>query len=318
MKTLRYVSAQPASDYYTWQVEVMINNFMKYGINPNTIDVVCAIKGGHTPPNWRKLADTYNTVRFFFYEDDRVDSPYVSAVRPNILKKHFAAHPEMKEEAIFYHDCDIVFTQKPDWSAFVDDDTWYCSDARFYVGAEYIEGKKDGLYDRMCEIVGIDPEIPRMNELNSGGAQYIMKNIDAAFWQKVEDDSNNLYQFFLDHLKIFPETPKRHPIQKWTADMWAVLWGGFMMGQVRVVPEMEFCWATQELKLWQDRVIFHNAGVLNTEKDTKFYKGEYTGTLPYHIENTFDPNLATHYYVKEIQETAKVSCLIDHGVAAPA
>ena len=38
MKNLRYICVQPRILYYAWQVEVMINNFIKHGINPNNID----------------------------------------------------------------------------------------------------------------------------------------------------------------------------------------------------------------------------------------------------------------------------------------
>ena len=43
MKNLRYICVQPRILYYAWQVEVMINNFIKHGINPNNIDIVVAI-----------------------------------------------------------------------------------------------------------------------------------------------------------------------------------------------------------------------------------------------------------------------------------
>jgi hypothetical protein len=320
MKNLRYMCVQPTIDYYTWQVETVIHNFIKNGINPNNMDIVCAIRPGEgTPPSWRKLADHYNMVRFFFYEDTREPTPYISSIRPHVLKKHFLEHPYLTKDAIFYHDCDIIFTRPPDWSKFLDDELWYCSDTRFYIGAEYIEGKGFGVYDEMCKIVGIDPALPRREELNSGGAQYIMKNIDAAFWEKAERDSNALYRFFLKHLEEHPEVKKEdattekpayHPIQKWTADMWAVLWNGWYFGHdIRVVPEMEFVWATQEKKLWDERTIFHNAGVLNTDAERLFYKGQYHKNLPYNITNFVDPKLASFYYVEEIIETGKVSCL---------
>jgi hypothetical protein len=32
MKNLRFVCAQPAIPYYTWQVEVMIHNFIEMGV----------------------------------------------------------------------------------------------------------------------------------------------------------------------------------------------------------------------------------------------------------------------------------------------
>ena len=41
LRQLRFVSAQPATKYYAWQVEVMLNNFIEMGVNPNQIDVVC-------------------------------------------------------------------------------------------------------------------------------------------------------------------------------------------------------------------------------------------------------------------------------------
>lgn len=321
MRNLRYICAQPSSPYYLWQVETIIHNFAKHGINPNNLDIVCSIPpNGSAPEKWRKLADTYNTVRFFFYEDDRKDTPYVSSVRPNILKKHFAAHPEMKDEAIYYFDCDCIFTRQPDFSKFIDDDVWYGSDCRFYLGAEYIKGKGHGIYEKMCEIVGIDSLIPVKMELDSIGAQYIMKNIDAEFWQKVETDSDNLYKFFLEDLKIHPEVsekdatpenPQYHPIQKFTADMWAVLWNGYLRARdVRVDPYFEFCWGTQEKTKWDECVIFHNAGVLNTQADVWFYKGAYVnGELPYGIENFVDPKAASHWYLKEVLETGEISCL---------
>lgn len=312
MKKLRYICAQPAIDYYTWQVEVMIHNFIKHGINPNYIDIVCAIKDGHIPDAWRKLASTYNMVRFFFYNDNRINSVYISSVRPHILKQHFTQHPYLKDEVIFYHDCDMIFTRPPTWQEFLNDDTWYLSDTRFYIGAEYIKSKKFGIYEQMCKIIGISENIPEDNELNSGGAQYIMKNIDASYWDKVERDSETLYKYFQDHLKEHPQTPDYHPIQMWTADMWAVLWNAwYFKHETKVVSEMEFAWPTQGLDMWNKCTIFHNAGVVGDKHERLFFKGVYQQKLPYDIKlEDFDDKRGTIKYVEEILETKKNSCLI--------
>ena len=107
----------------------MINNFLKHGINPNNIDILVAWNPNDLTTSvqanvdaWDKLAAHYNQVRFFFYQDTR-EQPiyYISSVRPNILKQHFKAHPQLESEAIFYHDCDIVFTQTPNWIPFLND-----------------------------------------------------------------------------------------------------------------------------------------------------------------------------------------------------
>jgi hypothetical protein len=311
MKNLRYICVQPAIDYYAWQVEVMIHNFKKHGINPNNIDIICAIKNNHIPDKWKILAATHNNVRFFFYNDERVKPVYISSVRPHILRKHFAAHPELTKEAIFYHDCDIIFTKKPDWSKFLNDDIWYLSDTRFYISAQYIKSKKFGIYEKMCEIIGIPENVPEENELDSGGAQYIMKNVDATYWEKVEHDSEELYQYFLDHLKEHPQSPEYHPIQKWTADMWAVLWNGWYFGHTtKVVPEMEFAWPTQGLDMLEKCTILHNAGVVGDKNEKLFYKGAYQNKLPYDIKlEDYDNKRGTIQYVQEILETAAGSCL---------
>lgn len=314
MKIVRYMCAQPAIDYYTWQVEVMLLNFIKHGINPNHIDIVCGIKNGQIPDNWIKLANCYKFVRFFFYEDDRISPAYISSIRPNLLKKHFATFPELKDDIIFYHDSDMIFTRPvaPIISQFMNDDIWYCSDTRFYIGADYIKSKNHGIYEEMCKIIGIAENIPEDNEQNSGGAQYIMKNIDAEYWEKVERDSETLYKFFLEHLKEHPETSEYHPIQKWTADMWAVLWNAWYFGHsVKTPKELDFTWGTQSTSDWDKNLIFHNAGVLASEREKLFYKGDYIHKLPYQLDNFVADNMASHKYLQEIIETSERSCLIN-------
>ncbi len=310
MKNLRYICAQPAIDYYTWQVEVMINNFIKNGVNPNYIDIVCGINNNVVPDKWKTLAGTYNTVRFFFYNDTRQSPAYISSIRPNILKQHFAAHPYLKDEAIFYHDCDVIFTKAPNWNEFLDDDVWYLSDTRSYIGAEYIKSKRFGIYEKMCEIVGIPEHIPETNELDSGGAQYLMKNIDADYWEKVERDSETLYKYFQEHLREHPASKEYHPIQMWTADMWAVLWNAWYFNHsAKVIPEMDFAWPTQGLDMWNKCTIYHNAGVTN-DKERMFYKGIYQQIQPYGIKlEDYDDQRGSIKYVEAILETAKKTCL---------
>jgi hypothetical protein len=317
MKNLRYICVQPRLLYYAWQVEVMINNFLKHGINPNNIDILVAWNPNDltsTPENkepWDKLAAHYSSVRFFFYQDTR-QSPihYISSVRPNILKQHFKAHPQLESEAIFYHDCDIVFTKTPNWNRFLNDKVWYLSNTNSYINYDYIASKKHSVYEKMCEIIGINPIIPKLMNSNSGGAQYIMKEINTDYWEKVEKDSEQLfYQITQLNNQIKANTPKYHELQIWCSDMWAVLWNGWMLGnETKVVPEMDFSWATDHKRRWEETTIFHNAGV--TGNGAHFYKGIYQNQLPYNIEDTFDEQFCSKLYFNEIKETAAKSCLI--------
>lgn len=318
MKVLRYICVQPRILYYAWQVEVMINNFIKHGINPNNIDILVAWNPNDKtsePENveaWNKISSHYNMVRFFFYEDTRVKPiHYISSVRPNVLKQHFEAYPELANEAIFYHDCDIVFTKPPDFSKFLNDNIWYLSDTNSYINSSYILSKGQDVYDLMCDIIGLDKAIPKLMNSNSGGAQYLMKNVTAAYWEKVEKDSEELFYRVTklnNHKKV--ADPSHHELQIWCADMWAVLWNGWLLGnETKVVPELDFSWATDPIKRWDETFIYHNAGA-TCACDGTFYKALYMTSIPYYLEDKFNKEKNCYNYYLEIKETAQKSPLL--------
>ncbi len=319
MKKLRYITVQPRLLYYAWQVEVMINNYIKHGINGEDVDILVAwnpIDGTSTEEAisaWEKLAAGYSTFNFHFYQDTRVQPiHYISSIRPNLLKQHFTKYPELKDYAIYYSDCDAVFTKKPDFDKFLSDDVWYLSDTNSYINSTYILSKGQDVYDKMCEIVGIDPNIPADNDEHSGGAQYIMKNVDADYWAKVEMDCERMF-FEINQLNYHKKAadPQYHELQIWCADMWAVLWNGWLKGHdIKVVPELTFSWATDPVHRWDETMIYHNAGV-TCNCGRQFFKGQYMNEYPYGIqEESFTKTTSAFNYVKEIIETSSKSCLI--------
>lgn len=305
---MRYICAQPATKYYVWQVEVMINNFIKNGINPNNIDIVC-VKYGNIPEEWTKLANNY-AARFFFYDDIRESHNYVSSIRPNILKQHFFKHPYLSEETIFYHDCDMVFTKPVNFEKFKNDNIFYGSDTRWYIAHDYIISKGEDILDKMCEIVNIDKQLVKDNELNSIGAQYIMKNIGYEFWEKVENDSERLFKEITDLNNIKKlEKPEYHELQIWCADMWAVLWNIWKLGiKTECHDDLLFAWGNSSVDEWDKLNIFHNAGVINSTSGF-FYKSDYINRVPYNDNLNITENTASYKYWEEIKETAKVTVL---------
>jgi hypothetical protein len=307
---MRFICAQPASTYYAWQVEVMLNNFIDMGINPNQIDIVCWKQNGVIPEEWSKLALGY-PARFFFYNDERETKHYISSIRPNILKQHFKANEEISKDTIFYHDCDIVFTNRIDFDRYLSDDRWYGSDCRWYISHDYILGKGEDILDRMCEIVSIPKHIVKSNELNSIGAQYIMKGINWMFWEEVEKDCETLFKEITELNNIKKrENPSYHELQIWCSDMWSVLWGLWKLGKETVCdPDLEFSWGTSTESDWHRLNIFHNAGVVNGN-DGLFYKADYINRLPYNIAPEPKKGTASWHYWNEIQKTAKNSRLI--------
>jgi hypothetical protein len=306
------ICVQPTIKYFAWQIEVMLTNFKELGLhNHFKIEILFAYnKTLDTCKNdisWgRAVEDNFRDVAsFFYYNDTRENIAYISSIRPHILKKHFKECPELKERTIFYHDCDILFTKFPEFilNLSEDDNNWYVSDTKSYIGYNYIKSKGDDVLDAMCNIVGIHPEFVKEREGQSGGAQYILKGVDWMFFDKMERDCENLFRSItqLNHQKKQAD-PTHHELQIWCADMWAMLWNGWLRGyQTNIIPEMDFCWATDSIEKYQQKYIFHNAGVTDSLKEQIFFKGDYRDKIPYGIVDTYDQSKASYQYFQVLK-----------------
>ena len=89
--------------------------------------------------------------------------------------------------------------------------------------------------------------------------------------------------------------------------MWAVLWNGIMQTEVKIAEEMDFCWASDKIQKWHNKIIFHDAGVVGQGiigGKKHFSKGQYQRS-PFGIEIECDEENASYMYLKEIRETEK-------------
>jgi hypothetical protein len=164
----------------------------------------------------------------------------------------------------------------------------------------------------MCQIVGIDEKIPQIMNNESGGAQYILKNTDFEFWNKVEKDSENLYyEISKINVEKKKENTNYHELQIWCADMWAVLWNAWLRGfKTKIDRRLDFSWAADTISQWEKTLIYHNSGAVSSSKKV-FYKGDYINKLPYNINaKDYIEDMCSYNYVKEILYTSSRSCLI--------
>ncbi|HEY8954764.1 galactosyltransferase-related protein [Chitinophaga sp.] len=307
-----FLSAQPDSEYFVWQLKIQLYNFRKFSIDPDTIHILIGYnreKGIH--PNVAQLAVDYKEyARFFFYPDTRISARYLSSIRPNIIKQHFAVYPQLESEIIFYHDSDIVFTESlPDFDRLCKDDIWYVSNAKEYLNTRYIRQFGEDILDNMCRIMNIDKSVVVGNDENAGGAQYLLKKVDYNFWQQLEDDSEAIYIYLSDEVNTIKHLPpringkKRNYIQAWCADMWAILWSSFKKATVVIDKELDFCWPSFHIDTWGAYKIYHNAGVLEHEQHEYFYKSKYTEYSPfYEYLNFVLPHHCNYKYVELIKE----------------
>ena len=308
-----YLSAQPDTTYFIWQLEIQLRNLLSLGVLKENIQVLIAYNQDlELNPDYQRFIDeNKHLAQFYIYPDLRERPKYISSVRPNILKQHFMRFPELSEMTIMYHDSDILFSRIPKIEDVEKNDICYVSDTRNYLDINYIRatGNED-LLDEMLSIVGLSKEKLIQENEQTGGAQYILKGITTDFWEKVEEDSENLYVAMRNYNrklweKEYPEKrdyrSKKRGIQAWCADMWAVLWNLWLENKpVEIHLEMEFSWPYSAREDWNRLAIQHYSG--NIEDKAKFFKKtEYLNYTPwYDTDLDIIPNTSCSYEIVKL------------------
>jgi hypothetical protein len=301
---LKLLSAQPATQYYAWQVEVYLTQFLRLGYKAEDIHVVAGYVHD-IDESWYKLYHSFPDVEIHFYK--YVETDYAPAMQSAVLAQHFDKHPELSECAVFFHDADFLFTRYFDFEPFLEDELWYFSDTISYIGADYIKSKSPAILDMMCSVVNIKRDIVEYYQPNSGGAQKLMKGVTADYWKEVNVHSNNLYTLLKKLAHIKP-SDQQYGIQIWTASMWAELWTAWKRGHYVYVPrEFNFCWATCHSSRWDELAFFHNAGVTSGGRGM-FFKGDFINDLPYGVQLDLSIDHCSHKYYEVVQSVE--SCLL--------
>lgn len=329
MRELKFICAQPDDAYYTWQVHLWLESLKVIGHTDKAIVLIFTPKGREQNKNWAQVMDLYPETEFVFYKDEHDATSllgiYIPILRPYCLWRYFTDHPEMSEKGVFYCDSDILFMEGFNMNPFLQDDICYLSDTNSYINATYFDSKiRDvkpdkleayktrDILDELSKMIGINRSICEQNNLNSGGAQYFLKNIDASFWSKVKNDCITIRLFLGNVNREFFENESKG-FQSWCADMWAILWNLWLREQqTRCIPEMNFAWATDPIGKLQTHTLFHNAGITDSfmeygkdEQGNKklyptFYKGKY--------HRGEDPTKDTHLDVILNHEESKKTC----------
>ena len=327
MKELKFICAQPDDTYYTWQVHAWLESLRNLGHSNKAIVLVFTPNFRQRNNKWDQVVRLYPEARFAFINDEHNISKhlglYVSILRPYTLARYWELHPELKDNAIFYCDCDVLFTDNFNIDAYIDDDINYLSDTNSYINASYFDGKihqvlpdkledfkKIDVLDDLGQKVGISREIAEKYNMHSGGAQYLLKNIEVFFWQKMVEDTLEIRRYLLNINRQYFEN-ENTGYQSWCADMWGLLWGLWAKGaETKVIPEMEFSWATDPIDKVHRLGIYHNAGVTSETLNGfhAFYKGKYhEGADPFKdatiyeiANNEVSVTKGTYYYLTEL------------------
>ena len=313
------ITAQPDDQYFIWQNHLYIESCLNQGFTQDQIQILLyKPKNRQFNNNWNKLKEIYPDINIFLYEDKGVQQflgVYIPILRPHILWQHFEVYPELKDKTIIYTDSDILWLDTLNINHLLLDNINYVSDASSYLNYSYFENKyKQVIPEKLekaksvdflkevCNIVGVDKKIVIDNNNNTGGVQYILKNIDADFWKKVETDVLKIRLYLQQVNKIYFKN-ENDGIQSWCSDLWAVqfnLW--YRNLETKVVKELDFAWATEPIEKLNSCTIYHNAGVT----------GKYMNDVPYFYKGAYhtgqNPLLDEHLQIVINNEESKKHC----------
>lgn len=264
---MKIILAQPATPRFQWELEVLLTNIRQFG---NFEVILLFSERDFTVPGY--FRKKYPECSVFTFTDNRDDTSYIPSIRPYLWWQFLKENPEAEHETYLYIDSDIIFREFPHCATLgVNPKRWVSSNCAGYIGYDYIKKctRGDEIAIKMAEICGIT--LDQLKATPGAGAQWVIENPTAAFWERSYYDSNLIHHYF--------QTVDSN-IQKWTAEMWAQLFGMTREGiEVVIDKELDFCLPTDPIEKWDTVKIMHNAGVLGSEE--MFFKGMYADTKPF-------------------------------------
>lgn len=355
---MKIIAAVPNNIRFFWETAVYLNSLKKWGY---TKDANILVFLPDTPTEktkineWLILEKKFPEVNFQYFEDKHKITRlmgifhYIPLFRKYVLQEFWKQHPELKDEMIVYTDTDVIFNSYLDFSKYENDDVNYVSwtgdkdRTDNYLWQPYFDGKIAQVDERKLEgykkgdvlnecgkICKINREIITANNSNTGGAQYILKNIDTQFWTDCFNRILEMKTYLANINQIYmqgntPQEKENNGFQSWCSDMWVVLYTLWGRGAATSCPkELDFAWTTDNIERLEDISIIHNAGATSDSKMKIphkdeyleipiFFKGNYNNKTPFdyteqeYLNTIVNHPIASKYcnsiYVKEILET---------------
>lgn len=268
-ENLKIISAQPSDFRFSWEVELQCFNFRELGIS-HLYQVLVYVKNDKDIINWERIKKKYPEVNIFFYKGNIEElSIYEPLIRPYCLEKYFEKNNN--NFVFFYIDSDVIFRELPDFQKLIEGDVCYQSDTSSYLDYNYLRRKEiegnipeEEVIKGLANIGEVSVETIKSYSGKTGGAQYILKNIDSSFWKDVFEKALKIRKYLYyntDGINKKYFKSENDGFQSWCADMWAVNFSLWKRGiKTDIHPELDFCWTTDLSKKWFEKKIFHNAG----------------------------------------------------------
>ena len=108
---MKYICAQPATQYFGWQIDILVSSLISTGVFQKDIHVINSSSVG-VDEYFNKLKTKYPYVLFEFYEDTRKYKNYIPSIKQHLLYKHYSKHTYLENETILLLDADVAFIRQ--------------------------------------------------------------------------------------------------------------------------------------------------------------------------------------------------------------
>lgn len=288
-----FILGQPSVKRFVWEAEVCLTSL--FALLPEAKVVMVWDKTD--VDGVLELSQKFPKVKMFLYDDERQDKSYPATTRPYLFCRLFSHNPKLETGNYIQIETDIIFRQLPKLPE-LDGDSVFGADCGGYIDYDYLRTRKNGemIIDGMAEILSVDRKL--IERTPGIGAQYFYSNPTADLWWHIWQDSN-LIKRFLD--------PIDSDIQKWTAEMWAQVYNFAKDGySVAIDKEFNHCTPTDNIDMWDQRNILHNAGVVGEGAHGLFYKGGYTHQSPFNEDLSWvRRDKVGWHYARAIEKAAR-------------
>ncbi|RYE19188.1 MAG: hypothetical protein EOP45_13020 [Sphingobacteriaceae bacterium] len=281
---LCYAVAFDDSVYCIWQAEILLYNFQKLGIDNQLWFPILYTNRILGPSDAAKrLAKLHSNVRFYYN-----DFPNTRWGEYKAVCKTYGVAKLLEEipclgGCLFLMDHDIMFTRPIAFTTrMIQDDLIYGSETASYLSFNHFHRDRDVSLTHMTNLTNIvgpdlvDAYKKAEDKHSLVGAQYLFKQVDAAFFRKISIDAWNMHEYAL---KIQAEG---NSMQIWVAEMQSVLLNSIQrvgVDKVKESPILDFTWATNDINSYQKHAIVHFAGV--TSGTGQFNKQNYIDKPPW-------------------------------------
>ena len=294
--SMKYIIAQEKNNYGAWQCTLAVSSLIDLGVNQEDIYILLGDYGYNR--DWNDFKIRFLKVNTHEYRNHS-EKRYIPAVKPYLLYKFFSQFDFLTKEQWCLLDNDVILTGLLTEKAM---GTVHVSNCSSYLNLEYLESKGLGLAKGMSEAIGMDYSKIVDNDSGAGGAQYVFDNISGDTWKKAYIYSIKIYDYLLINRDTFPRSEGENVVQYWCSEMWGVLWAIWDDSHKTIIDsDMDFLFATDDVRTIQHQKIIHNAGV-TSEDERLFNKGHFHKRSPKNTDLDVDDTKVSYLYYSYLKK----------------